>query len=285
MLTSVRQFSQVSHNAVVEAVYNGQAGSTPIHGGATFEGARWNVIGDYPDVFTKTKVITYTDYIPNDTVSVRPGLEPILAQQVISGLLSLADTSDGSDALQQLFGIEGLQPTGDGTYDIVRQAVAAFQLEFETCSEVANVTNGSGGSLAYVDSMGLTTTIQIPPGSVSETVQASYTPLPAITYPPAGLNEIGHAFDLKAIISGTTQTVTSLLAPYTITVVYSESELGSVDEGNLALYWWNGTQWQKEPTSTVNPSGNIISATLDHFSLFAVLGGHQVYLPIVLKVQ
>jgi hypothetical protein len=161
--------------------------------------------------------------------------------------------------------------------------VAAFGLDYETCSQVAEVTSVSGGSLVYVDSMGLTTTIQIPPGAVSETVQVSYTPLPAVTYPPAGLNEIGRAFDLKAVISGTNQIVTSVLEPYTISVVYAQSELGSAAENTLALYWWNGTQWQKEPTSTVNPSENTISATPDHFSLFVVLGERQVYLPIVLK--
>jgi len=272
-----------SHSAVVEAVYNGLHEGTPIHGGATYEDARWRVIDEYPDVFTETKVIDYTGYIPFDTVSVRPGLDATVAQAVINGLLTIADTPEGAEVLQALYGIHDLQPTQDSAYDIVRQVVAAFGLEYESCSQAASVTSDLGGSLTYTDANGLATTVQMPPGAVTETTKITYAPIPAITYRPPSLIEIGHSFDLTAVISDTGIPLTEFSQPYTITVNYAEGELDSVVESSLALYWWDGDQWTKEPTSAVDEENNKVTASPDHMSRFAVLGTERVYLPLILK--
>ena len=272
-----------SHSDAVRAVYNGEHGGTPIHGGAMYEDARWAIVDEYPDVFSQTEVIAYTGLIPNDTVSVRPGIDAVVSQQVISGLLTIADTQEGQQALYELYSIDGLAPTDDVSYDIVRNVVAAFGLEFESCSEATNVTSDLGGSLSYVDTNGLTTTVQIPQEAVTETLQISYTPIPAITYRPAGLIEIGRSFDLRAVVSGTLQTVSSLPVPYTITVIYADSQVRSVGEGSLALYYWDQGQWAKEPSGAVNADNNTLIATPNHFSRWTVLGIPKVFLPLVLK--
>jgi phosphonate transport system substrate-binding protein len=270
-----------SHPGVVQAVYDGQYGGTAIHAGACFEDAR-AVVG-IPDVFSKTKVIAYTDYIPNDTVSVRPEVDPIVVQKVISGLVNLAGTPEWDEIMVHLYNWDGTAPGEDSVYDVVRQVVTTFGLEFETCSQVATVTSGSGGSLEYVDTSGLTTTLQIPPGAVTDTLQLSLAPIPAVTYLPASYAEIGHSISLIAVISGTAQSVTSLSEPYTLTFSYEQHELEGIYEGSLAVYWWDGTSWVKEPTSAVDPVADIVSATPDHFSSFAVLGVGNVYLPLVVK--
>jgi hypothetical protein len=46
--------------------------------------------------------------------------------------------------------------------------------------------------------------------------------------------------------------LTSLDAPYAVAVEYADSELGVADVDTLALYYWEGSQWAKEPTSTVD---------------------------------
>ena len=55
----------------------------------------------------------------------------------------------------------------------------------------------------------------------------------------------------------------------------------------MALWWWNegSSQWsQPGITSTLNATYNVLTSTVDHLSLFAVLGEtHPVYLPTVLK--
>jgi len=77
------------------------------------------------------------------------------------------------------------------------------------------------------------------------------------------------------------------LAPgqtYTITVRYTDAEKGPVIENTLALYYWNGSGWVKEPSSVVDTVANTVRATPNHFSLWAVLGEtRRIYLPLVLR--
>jgi hypothetical protein len=270
-----------SHTSAVQAVYDGQYGGTTIHGGASFEGAR--AFSGIPDVFSETKVIAYTDHIPNDTVSVRPNVDPTVTQKVVSGLVSLAGTPEWDRIMTNLYNWDGTAPGDDSAYDIVRQAIAAFGLQFETCSVITTVTSGGGGSLQHVNTEGLTTTLEIPPGAVTDTVQVSLAPIPAITHLPAGRAEIGHSVSIVAVTSGTAQPVTDLSEPSTLTFAYDQDELDGLNEASLAVYWWDGADWVKEPSSSLDPVANVVSATPDHFSSFAVLGVPNVYLPLVIK--
>ena len=85
-------------------------------------------------------------------------------------------------------------------------------------------------------------------------------------------------------MSDTGQLVTSVEEPYTITVSYDDGELGMAIEDTLALYYWDGSQWVKDPSSVVDPFGNNVQATPDHFSSWAVLGEpRRVFVPLVMK--
>ena len=122
------------HDKVVIAVYNKQ-----VDAGATFgdsvEGqvtdARTNVVNTLPDVMSKVKVIGKTSPIPNDTVSVRKGLEPSLVATVRDGLLDVSKTADGQNLLRTLYNINGLATAEDKEYDSVRSAAKVLNLDLE----------------------------------------------------------------------------------------------------------------------------------------------------------
>ena len=122
------------HDKVVIAVYNKQ-----VDGGATFgdsaEGvtsdARVTVQGTLPDVMEKVKPIARTEPIPNDTVSVRKGLPPDMVSKIRDGLIKVADSPEGKQALRDLYRIDGLAPSADGDYDPVRKAARALNLNLE----------------------------------------------------------------------------------------------------------------------------------------------------------
>jgi hypothetical protein len=99
----------------------------------------------------------------------------------------------------------------------------------------------------------------------------------------ASLVGIEHQFELVAVYNDTDQPAQP--APshsYTITIQYTDDEKGAAIEDSLALYYWNGSQWQKEPTSLVDLPNNTLIATPNHFSTWALLGEtNRVFLPLI----
>lgn len=134
------------------------------------------------------------------------------------------------------------------------------------------ITPDSGGKLISADG---STTVEFPAGAVAQDTVVTYTPMQPS---PAGeLAGIGHFFDLSATPAG-------FLKAYTVTVEYTDEELCGAIEDTLGLYWRDGGEWLLEPTSGVQVAENRVTATLDHMTLFAVLGQtHRVYLPLVMR--
>ena len=97
-----------------------------------------------------------------------------------------------------------------------------------------------------------------------------------------GLTDVGHAFENAGTYSSTGQLAQPGL--FTVTVEYDQAKLGTAIEDRLALYSWDGLQWIKEPSSVVDTANNFVTATLDHFGLWAVLGEtNRVFLPLVVR--
>jgi hypothetical protein len=146
----------------------------------------------------------------------------------------------------------------------------------------STITPGSGGT---VRGDTISTTVSFTPGAITDTVTITLTAqLPGYT---SNLQDIGHFFDVTAVYSGTGQP--AQLAPgqtYTLTAQYNDAEKGPAIESTLALYYWDSNQWMwiKEPTSVVDVNANTVTATPNHFSVWAVLGEtRRVFLPVILK--
>ena len=123
------------HDKVVIAVYNKQ-----VDGGASFGNsidtgpptdARTLVTSTLPDVMTAIKPIAQTDPIPNDTVSVRKGLDDNLVKLIRDGLLYVQSTADGKRVLRDLYNIDGLAAADDKDYDTIRSAAKTLNLDLE----------------------------------------------------------------------------------------------------------------------------------------------------------
>jgi len=144
---------------------------------------------------------------------------------------------------------------------------------------VSDVIGTAGGSLTsyYGDA-----TVHVPAAVVSEPVTMTISP--AYGMPPSGdLAGIGHTFDLDAIYES--NGLPAQPAPghtYTVMVDYEQADLGMTRESTLALYWWDGDSWSQQGiVSSVDTAANRVTAQVDHFSLFTVLGEtHRVFLPL-----
>ena len=118
-----------------------------------------------------------------------------------------------------------------------------------------------------------------------ETSVITYTPQMPVN-PGRDLAGIGLFFELKA----TSQAAGAPIQPdkaYTLTISYLDQEVVAAqitNEKALALYYRDGNQWLKEPSSKVDSVANIITATPNHFSQWAVLSEKRpVFLPTVVR--
>jgi peptide/nickel transport system substrate-binding protein len=167
-----------------------------------------------------------------------------------------------------LLGIE-IDPTADDLWNV----------EEWDLSSRGQATAASGGGVLSNDER---TTVALDPGVVSDTVTLTFTPW--VVYPGGNLASTGHAFDLTAVYSDTGQPASLLPGTtFDLAIHYGEAELViPMREETLTLYAWDGNAWVQEPSSAVDMVNDIVTATPDHFSVWAVLGQtNRVYLPLI----
>jgi phosphate/phosphite/phosphonate ABC transporter binding protein len=119
-----------SHDAVVAAVYNGDCDA-----GATYVDARTGIEEDYPDVMDVVTVIEFTVDIPNDGVQFVPSVPQGLRTKIVEGLLVIADTEPGQEALDTAYQWAGLERHDDTFYDPFRQVLQAAGVSVEELAD------------------------------------------------------------------------------------------------------------------------------------------------------
>lgn len=115
-----------SHDAVAAGVYDGTCDA-----GATYVDARTRIEETYPDVMDVTTVIAIEPDIPNDGVQFVPSLDPELRDQIVQGLLAIAQTEAGVEALNTAYQWEELMQAGDSYYDPFRQILQAAGISID----------------------------------------------------------------------------------------------------------------------------------------------------------
>lgn len=105
------------HDKGVLAVLNGE-----VDAAAVFQDARINVIKDFPDVFQKVRVLAFTDPIPNDTISVRPDMDPAWKDKIAQAFIDLGKNPESQKIIFDVYSHQGYVKSDDKKFDIVRQA-------------------------------------------------------------------------------------------------------------------------------------------------------------------
>jgi phosphonate transport system substrate-binding protein len=87
--------------------------------------ARCSVTETAPDVFEKTRILTLSQKIPNDTMSFSPDFPAELRQTIIDALVEFAasDACGESICSDDFYNWSGLEPTDDTAYDPVRSLI------------------------------------------------------------------------------------------------------------------------------------------------------------------
>ncbi len=116
-------------------------------------------------------------------------------------------------------------------------------------------------------------------GTFTETAQLHYRQFKDEPTGLWGLAGVGHHFELTGVYSDTQAPINMTMQPYTVTIDYGGGESTAVP-ATLTLYYWNGQQWEAEPSSSINVNTHTLTATLSRFGEFVVLGEtYLTYLP------
>jgi len=155
-------------------------------------------------------------------------------------------------------------------------------------AEAALVDPDIGGGLA--STVGLTTSVRVPPDVLTETVALVYGPLDDPGSPlPATLRFAGRAFRLDAYQAGSAvPTPLTVSPPLTVTVSYSPTATADLDPARFVLWTWNAAHARWEDASCgpvhVDLEAHAISVPVCHLSEFALVERvHTLYLPLVLR--
>ncbi|AZK45756.1 phosphate/phosphite/phosphonate ABC transporter substrate-binding protein [Paenibacillus lentus] len=115
-LKDVQAITVKGHDQGVLAVLNDD-----VDAAAIFQDARNIVKGDYPTVFEDTEVLTFTEPIPNDTVTVRTDMNAEWSEKIASAFIDIGKDEAGRAIIQEIYSHEGYVKSQDSTFDIVRE--------------------------------------------------------------------------------------------------------------------------------------------------------------------
>ena len=121
-----------NHNAAALALYNGS-----VDAAATYIDVRDQLEENFPDIKEKTRVLTTTDPIPNDTITVRKDLPPEAMEKFKQSLLALVETDEGKQIVFDIYEWDGAVEGSDILFDPVRAAATSLGIELDNWKGVS----------------------------------------------------------------------------------------------------------------------------------------------------
>ena len=148
-------------------------------------------------------------------------------------------------------------------------------------STTATITPTGGGLFSEIDQTRYDFAAGVFTAAVdfTHTVWSNLPPAPPGHISIGGIGGLGRGFAATALGPGGLPFQPA--RPVTVTVDYSDVGNGATISGTLCLWWMDVNGWVRLP-GVDDPGQEILAATIDHFSYFAVFGAtHQLYLPLV----
>ena len=112
------------HDKTLQALINGD-----VDAAVMFVDARERYAADFPTAMDVTKVIGYTDEIPNISVTVAGSMEIQMSAKISAALMRIAQDPVGAEMLKDLFNMHGFVPAHDSDYDVIRHTAEALDLD------------------------------------------------------------------------------------------------------------------------------------------------------------
>jgi hypothetical protein len=154
---------------------------------------------------------------------------------------------------------------------------------WHTLQAFTQTIGSAGGTLTSLDGR---TEFVFPAGALITGTTFTFTPQPVPNHSPARLSDAHNSFLLSAVDAGGTPVITFTL-PVTATLSYTDTDIASLFEDTLGLYYWDSLWLDALSTCTEGEytrdlDANTFSLPVCHLSEFAVLGQSlQFFIPLV----
>lgn len=125
-LNDVEPVTLKGHDQAVISLLNGD-----IDAAVTFQDARNVVASDYEDVFEETRIIEFTEPIPNDTVAIRPEINDEMKKAITDAFIAIGKDEEGQQIIRDIYSHEGYVESQDSNFDIVREYEEKVSKEVE----------------------------------------------------------------------------------------------------------------------------------------------------------
>jgi peptide/nickel transport system substrate-binding protein len=151
---------------------------------------------------------------------------------------------------------------------------------------IETVTPSLDQTVNFSSAQGSTAALDLPAGSVGQTIDIVVTPDTVTFGEPDGFHLGNLAFDIQAYVGGAPLPDFDFEHSVTLTLSYNTQATGSIIEEELRLFWWDGTAWVDAACGpylqdTIN---NTLDVPICHLGEFAIGGlSHDVYLPLILR--
>jgi phosphonate transport system substrate-binding protein len=125
-LKDVEPVTLKGHDQAIISLLNGD-----VDAAVTFQDARNVVVKDYEDVFEKTRIIEFTEPIPNDTIVVRPEIDEKMKKTITDAFIAIGKDEEGREIIREIYSHEGYVESKDSNFDMVREYEEKVSKEVE----------------------------------------------------------------------------------------------------------------------------------------------------------
>ena len=133
-----------------------------------------------------------------------------------------------------------------------------------------------GSTETYTSTSGVTTTVDVPAGAVTETTTLEYAADVPVAERPGGFWFAGQSFTLDGYQGGEYVTGLTFSDPVTVTLHYTDADVIGLDEDGLLIEYWDegAGAWQDAACGAYNrhPDENWLAVPICHLSEFALFG-------------
>lgn len=114
------------HDKSIQLVMNKDVDVAPI-----FVDAREKFKSEFPGVMKETKVIGYTQQIPNISVTLKGDMDPEMGEKITKALVKVSSSEEGKKLLGELFNIYGFKEATDKDYEVIKHTAESMNVDLD----------------------------------------------------------------------------------------------------------------------------------------------------------